>query len=70
MSSSRLPGVAGGDQAEPYRSIECRAGTHVCGEGEPRKRSDGLPLIYELCLCACHKPTTSNHTTQSSRGTD
>ncbi|WP_255954595.1 hypothetical protein [Streptomyces odontomachi] len=69
MPSPQLPGTARGGQLEPYRSVECRIGTHMCGEGEPRQFAADLPLIYEICQCTCHTPATSDNTTHTSRGT-
>jgi hypothetical protein len=39
----------------PYRSTDCRLGTHsACTESSPAPAPDDIPVIYEACDCPCH----------------
>ncbi|MCT9139119.1 hypothetical protein [Streptomyces violarus] len=48
--------------AVPYRSTECRIGTHrACAESAPVAAPTDLPVVVETCACLCH--STSHHAT-------
>ncbi len=45
----------------PYRSSECRIGSHHdCVKVKPTAAPADIPVVYEACTCACHSaaPTT------------
>jgi hypothetical protein len=40
----------------PYRSLACHIGTHgQCDETEPKAAPLALPVVYETCVCQCHR---------------
>jgi len=42
-------------EADSYRSISCRIGTHnACAESSPVTAPVDVPVIYESCECPCH----------------
>lgn len=43
-----------------YRSPDCHLGRHDrCTEGRPQRPPAGVPVIYDVCACACHKTSAT-----------
>jgi hypothetical protein len=44
----------------PYRSSECRIGSHRdCAQMNPAVSPVDIPVVYEACTCACHNSVSS-----------
>lgn len=46
-----------------YLSTACRIGTHAtCTDAERPAAPAGVPVVYEVCTCSCHRDASPHLT--------